>query len=46
MDEYARFLIRKFGPDILEDLAKEKLKFKQFKIAELEEITKKYQINN
>lgn len=41
MDEYARFMIRNYGPDILNELALKKFPY-QFRISELEEIIKKY----
>lgn len=42
MDAYAVALIRKYGSEILETLAAEKKKIKQFTVRELEEIIKKY----
>jgi len=42
MAEYARFMVRTYGPDILEKLAKEKQQLHQFKRQELEEIITKY----
>ena len=42
LDEYALRLRQKYGSDILEQLAAEKKKIKQFTIRELEEIIKKY----
>ena len=44
MDEYARFMIKKYGADILDTLAKEKVKLKRWSIAELEEIIEKYNL--
>lgn len=41
MDEYARFLIRCYGPDILDELAARKKPY-QLKIPELQAIIKKY----
>ena len=42
MDEYARALVKKYGPDILETLAKEKRKIKQFTVQEFVNLTRKY----
>jgi F0F1-type ATP synthase alpha subunit len=42
MDEYARMLIAKYGKNILDVFAKEKVKIKQWKANELEQIIKKY----
>ena len=44
MDVYVLYLQKKYGKDILEKLAKEKRKIKQFTIQELQGIIKKYSL--
>ena len=44
MAEYARFMIKKYGVEILDELAREKRKIKQWKTGELEEIIERYKI--
>lgn len=41
MDEYARFLLRRYGPDVLDELAAKKKTY-QLKRKELEQIIQKY----
>ena len=42
MPEYAERLMKKYGPEIISQLNKEKRQTKQWKVKELEEIIKKY----